>query len=174
MNLSKQGDLDNFCGIYSLINVMTYLFGSKLKRKSLYLRFVNEFHKQYSLIDLINSGMSNVEMDSLIEAVLEKGYYHHHYPIQVCMPYRCRVKVKTPQIFNEIRKFINKGDGQSTSVIISTQYHWSVVSHIDKQFIYFLDSSNFNKARRCSFSITNTLKRYQLGLDNIYFFERVI
>lgn len=172
MNLSKQGDLDNFCGIYSLINAVSYLYGGKLNRKALYLRLVNEFHRQHNLIDLINSGMSNVEMDSLIEAVLETGYYYHHYPIRVCMPYRCRVNIKTPQIFSEIRRFINKGNDKSTSVIIGTQYHWSVVSHVDNQFIYFLDSTTFNKAYRRSFSITNSQKRYQLGLDDIYFFER--
>lgn len=174
MKLSKQGDLDNFCGIYSLVNMVSYLYKGKIKRKLLYLKLVNEFHHQHNLIDLVDTGMSNVEMDSLIESVLAKGYYRQHYPIQISMPYRSKFHIKKTQLFKEINQFLNKKDGQSTSVIIGTQYHWSVVSHIDKHFIHFLDSSNFNKARLSSFSINNTQNRYQLGLDDIYFFERVI
>lgn len=168
----KQGDLDNFCGIYSIINAVSHLYQFSLNRKVLYLKLVNQFNKQHDIMDLVNSGMSNVEMDSLLETVLEKGYYKYNYPIEITTPYRCVTKLTTPQLFKQINRFLNKYPDNRTSVIIGTQYHWSVIEAIDNKFIYFLDSSDFNKAYRRNFSLVNQSKTYQLQLDDIYFLER--
>lgn len=171
---AKQGSLDNFCGIYSLVNAVSHLYGNRLKRKNLYLKLVNHFNQSYNIIDLINYGMTNVEMDNLIMTVFQQGYYYQHYPLIIMMPYRGISKLTTPQLFSQINQFLNKYPDKRTSVIIGTQYHWSVIQAIDHKFIYFLDSTDFNKAYRHSFSIVNKNKTYQISLDDIYFFERVI
>lgn len=172
MILSKQGSLDNFCGIYSIVNAVSYLYIKKLKPKNLFLRLINQYHQKYNITDLINYGMTNVEMDNLINDVLQQGYYYQHYPITVTMPYRNTSNLTTPQLFSQINRFLNKYPDKRTCVIIGTQYHWSVIRAMNSKFIYFSDSSNFNKAYRHSFSIVNHNKTYQINLDDIYFFER--
>lgn len=169
---AKQGSLDNFCGIYSLVNAVSHLYTNRLKRKNLYLKLVNQYHQKYNIIDLVNYGMTNVEMDNLITEVLQQGCYYQHYPITITMPYRHVSKLTTPQLFSQINQFLNKYPDNRTAVIIGTQYHWSVVRAIDGEFVYFLDSSNFNKIYRHKFSLVNPRETYQICLDDIYFFER--
>ncbi|WP_392552943.1 hypothetical protein RHO14_03500 [Orbus wheelerorum] len=171
---AKQGDLDNFCGIYSLVNAVSHLYRNRLKRKNLYLKLINQYHQKYNIIDLANYGMTNVEMDNLITEVLQQGYYYQHYPITITMPYRRISKLTTPQLFSQINQFLNKYPDNRTSVIIGTQYHWSVVRAIDGEFVYFSDSSNFNKVSRRKFSLVNQHKTYKIYFDDIYFFERAI
>lgn len=167
----KQGDLDNFCGIYSIVNAVSHLYPHALKPKPLYLRLVNQFNQYYDIMDLINQGMSSIEMDYLIENVLQQGYYKKHYPINIQKPYQDYPKLTTPQLFAQIKLFLNKNTHNRAVVIFATQYHWSVIKAVNNQFIDLFDSCSWQKAYRRCFSIHNHKKRYKINLSDIYFLE---
>lgn len=170
---ARQGHLDNFCGIYSIVNAVSYLYPTSLNRKNLCLKLINQFHQQHDVIDLINYGMSHVEVDELIANVLNKGYYKKRYPLKITTPYRNKKGIRVQTLLDEITQFLNRNNQvtSSTAVILATQHHWSVVTVIDSVFIHFFDSAGIEKAYKRSFSLKRSYKTYYLDLNDIYFLE---
>lgn len=54
------------------------------------------------------AAQSNLEMDYLIENVLQQGYYKKHYPINIQKSYQDYRKLTMPQLFAQIKLFLNK------------------------------------------------------------------
>lgn len=173
VSASQQGHLDCLCGIYSLINSLSYLYDGRIKRKSLINTLLKVYKYNYDIFDLLTVGLDYYEMDYLIELVIERGYYQKHYPVLITKPYSKQTSLRTQNIIKAIHAFIHdENKCHQRVVLIGTQFHWSVIVNTDSQYFYFFDSTSQIKAKHHLFSLVPHRKRYTLFPDAIYFIER--
>ncbi|MBC3380427.1 hypothetical protein H8I69_15020 [Serratia fonticola] len=171
ISASQQGDLDCLCGAYSLVNMMGYLFDGKVKRKPLMRALLREYSYEWPLEEWLTHGLDEPRMDYLIDRVLRQGYYHKHFPTQISQPFRELKRLTTLSILTAMTEYLNHSDF-SRLILISDQHHWSVITRIDSQYLYFFDSSGRRKSPRKSWSLKPGNSSHQLFPDCIYFVER--
>ncbi len=172
---SLQGDFDNLCGIYCLVNAIAYLYDGRLRRPALKNALLSAYSRWWDLEELLMDGMDEDVMDYLIDSVLLQGYYHERYPVQVHKPF-----IKTPRfgarrMLQEMESFFSGRTYPGTRlIIVGTLAHWYLAKHMDRSYIYFFDCAGYSKAHRRSFSRQMGKARYQLFPECIYFVERTM
>ncbi len=173
VSASRQGEHDCLCGIYSLINAISYLYDGRPKRKKLMYYLANSYKRRWDLFDLLTLGLDEEQMDHLISDVLLKGYYAHHYPLHFHTPFRHR-PLRTHKIFREISNWLQQSPANKTQrvVILGTTWHWSVIIRTDSTRLFLFDSFGICSQRKNTFSVQPDLKRHTLVSDAIYFVER--
>lgn len=82
----RQGQHDYLCGIYSLINTLSYLYDGRVRREKLMYRLLSSYKRRWDLFDLLTLGLDEEQMDHLIGDVLLKGHYARHYPLNFHIP----------------------------------------------------------------------------------------
>jgi len=170
----QQGQLDNFCGIYSLINAFVYLYDKRLKRRPLKMVLISAFTEKWPLEELIRYGMDDIQMDHLIDRVVNRGYYSVNFPISVTKPFARRKKWESQQIMREMERFLASQTRDGTRLIlIGTVEHWSLIRRMDATYVYFFDSAGFKRAYRRSYSLREGATRYLLIPTCIYFLTRM-
>lgn len=169
---SKQGDLDNFCGIYSLVNALSYLYQGAIKRKLLKMALLEAYGNKWPLDELVYCGMEGDELAYLINEVLMCGYYSR-YPIKITRPF---AKVRPPNIqavLDRIQRFLFASPEPHTRIVlVTTKEHWTLIYHIDATFIYLFDSCGQKRAYRRSFSLRSRKKGHVLVVRETIFIER--
>ncbi|PHI32008.1 hypothetical protein [Budvicia aquatica] len=169
---SQQGDLDCLCGAYSLVNMMSYLFDGRIKRRPLMRTLLKEFSYEWSLDEWLTLGLDGHQMDYLIENVITTGYYAKHFPLIITHPFRQRKILTHRTIFREMEQFLGHQDNHfSRLILIGTQYHWSLVKSMDEQYLYFHDSGGQPRLRKSRYSLKPG-HGHQLFTHCIYFIER--
>lgn len=171
ISASQQGELDCLCGAYSLVNMMSYLYDGRVKRRPLMRALLKEYGYQWMLDEWLTHGIDEDRMDCLIETILRRGYYHKHFPIQVSQPFKEARRLTTKHVLNDMADYLIPSDF-SRIILISDQYHWSVVTRIDSQYLHFFDSNGRKRSHRTLYSLRADASRYQLYPGAIYFVER--
>ena len=170
----QQGQLDNFCGIYSLVNAFVYLYDKRLKRRPLKMTLISAFTENWPLEELIRHGMDDVQMDHVIDRVVMRGYYQANFPVSVAKPFVGRKKLVSLRVLREMEQFLASQTMMGTRLIlIGTIDHWSLIKRMDATYVYFFDSAGFQRAFRRSFSLREGATRYLLIPSCIYFLTRM-
>lgn len=170
----QQGQLDNFCGIYSLINAFVYLYDKRLKRRPLKMALISAFTEEWPLEELIRYGMDDIQMDHVIDSVVKRGYYSVNFPIAVAKPFARRRKWESRQMLHEMEQFLaNQAMAGTRLILIGTIEHWSLIKRMDDTYVHFFDSAGFQRAFRRSFSLREGATRYLLIPSCIYFLTRM-
>lgn len=170
----QQGQLDNFCGIYSLINAFVYLYDKRLKRRPLKMALISAFTEEWPVEELIQYGMDDIQMDHVIDRVVKRGYYGANFPISVTKPFARRRKWESRQMLREMEAFLASQTVAGTRLIlIGTIEHWSLIKRMDATYVHFFDSAGFQRAFRRSFSLREGATRYLLIPSCIYFLTRM-
>ena len=78
VHASRQGQHDYLCGIYSLINTLSYLYDGRVRREKLMYHLLSSYKRRWDLFDLLTLGLDEEQMDHLIGDVLLKGHYARH------------------------------------------------------------------------------------------------
>ncbi|KMK82611.1 hypothetical protein [Pectobacterium brasiliense] len=171
ISASKQGDLDCLCGAYGLVNMMSYLFDGRVKRRPLMRALLKEYGYEWMLDEWLTDGIDEDRMDYLIDRILQHGYYYKHFPTKITQPFKENQRLTSKQILDGMAHYLEHPDS-TRAILISDQYHWSVVTHIDSQYLYFFDSSGRKKSHRATYSLLAGASSYQLYPGAIYFVER--
>ncbi|MCS2147114.1 hypothetical protein [Scandinavium manionii] len=167
-NASQQGDLDNLCGFYSVVNMMHWLYGNRIKRKPLFKTLVQYYDQHWPVIECLTSGMNSSQMDILLKC-LKKARYSK-YPITISQPFRMQRTQQTEQILKDCQAFLTSHE--DGAILISDQYHWSVITHIDNEYLHFYDSWDYTRIKRTRYSLRRREGAYHLYPEAIYFIER--
>lgn len=169
---SRQGQHDYLCGIYSLINTMSYLYDGRVQREKLMYRLLDNYRRRWDLFDLLTLGLDEEQLDHLINSILLTGHYSRHYPLHFHTPFRSR-SLRTRQIFQHISDWLAEPENHAQRVVIlGTTWHWSVVIRTDATRLFLFDSLGIRSQRKETFSVQPELKRHTLLPDAIYFVER--
>lgn len=167
---SKQGDLDGFCGIYSLVNAIAYLYGPRVQRQRLRLALITEYSFEWDVTELMADGMGTEQMDHLIRYVLQEGFYHERYPIDVGKPFARTKKLRVGAVIDRMQRFLaSRAFPQRRIILIGTPVHWTLIYHIDEKYLYWFDSSGQRKSFRRSYSFRAGRVPHVLQRKAIYF-----
>ncbi|EEE7083299.1 hypothetical protein ATS58_003056, partial [Salmonella enterica subsp. enterica serovar Pensacola] len=156
---AHQGDLDSLCGIYSVVNLMYWLYGNKIKRKSLFKALVLHYNQHWPIMECLTAGIDSSQMDILLQYLQHER--HSKYRITVTQPFRMQASLNRTMILRMFQTYLMGKENRI--ILMSDQFHWSVVTHVDSQNLYFFDSCGCKQTPRADYSL-----RVQEGKLRLY------
>jgi hypothetical protein len=165
---SLQGDLDSLCGLYSVINALFWLYGHSIRRKPLFRALVCHLSELVPIEECLTQGMDSPLIDKLL-SFLEHSYYRR-YPVTIMKPFQHLTHLATTKILKQCDQWLFQR--KDRVVLISDQYHWSVVTQMDNDWLYFFDSYKYQRISLRGFSLRAQTGKHQLFKEAIYFIER--
>jgi hypothetical protein len=173
VNPSQQGDLDSLCGIYSLVNAMSYLYHGKIKRRSLMRKLIDKHQQHACTATLLTEGMDGEQLYFLITQVLQSDDFQRRFPISVSSPFTSSKKVSIKQLIKKIINFFNTYDDITERIVlIGSELHWTLIFHIDHHFIYYFDSTYLKKGYIRSLTLSPGYGYRSIIPQYIYFLSR--
>ena len=172
---SQQGQLDNLCGVYSVVNVVAFLYKDKphFKRRALMNALLKAYAEWGPLEDMVTAGLDTWEMDMLLNLVMERGYFHQKYPITISKPFLKDRNLNVQEVLIRIRRYVGRSNSKTVRVVlIGTTIHWSVIHAVDAQFVYFFDSTGDQQARLSAFTFKHSNRKRVLHKESIYYIQR--
>lgn len=79
-----QGTLDSLCGIYSVVNMLYWLYGPRIKRLTLFRALVHHLHEHHDIAECLTNGMDTPVVDCMLNFLQSSRY--RRYPITVHRP----------------------------------------------------------------------------------------
>lgn len=172
VSASRQGAHDYLCGIYSLINTLSYLYDGRPRRERIMYHLLKIYKRRWDLFELMTLGLDEEKMDYLINEMQLKGHYAHRYPLHFHTPFRAK-SLRTSKILHDISDWLKSPKNQAQRVVIlGTTWHWTVIISTDQTHLYLFDSLGIKSQRKETFSVRPALKRHTLLPEAIYFVER--
>ena len=108
-------------------------------------------------------------LDWLIAQVLQKGHYRRQFPVEITDPLQ-EAGLTDGRLFREMQRFLDVTD-HSRLIMLSDQFHWSLLVKMDEEMLCFFDSNGRTMPRK-AFSLRTGVTRRQLFPDAIYFIEQ--
>ena len=172
VSASRQGAHDYLCGIYSLINALSYLYDGRPRRERLMYHLLKSYKRRWDLFDLLTFGLDEEQMDYLISDTLLTGHYSHNYPLHFHTPFRYQT-LRANKILRDISDWLQSPDNKAQRVVIlGTTWHWTVIVRTDATRLFLFDSLGIHSQRKETFSVQPGLKRHTLLPEAIYFVKR--
>jgi len=168
---SEQGELDCLCGAYSLVNMLSWLYDGRVKRKPLINRLLQAYQQRWPLHEWLTEGIDEKRLDMLIKQVMQKGHYHRHFPVEITKPFEGKRSLSDGRLFSDMQRFLNVSD-HSRLIMLSDQFHWSLLVKMDEEMLCFFDSNGRTTMPRKAFSLRTGTTRRQLFPEAIYFIKR--
>ena len=145
---SQQGQLDSLCGVYSVVNVVAFLYKDKphFKRRALMNALLKAYAEWGPLEDMVTGGLDTWEMDR---------------------------NLNVQEVLIRIRRYVGRSNSKTVRVVlIGTTIHWSVIHAVDAQFVYFFDSTGDQQARLSAFTFKHSNRKRVLHKESIYYIQR--
>ncbi|WP_305961261.1 hypothetical protein [Pantoea trifolii] len=151
--------------------MLSWLFDGRVKRRPLMNRLVQAYQQRWPLHEWLTEGIEEDRLDCLIAQVLQKGHYSRQFPVQITKPFAGKKVLADGRLFREMQRFLDVTD-HSRLILLSDQFHWSLLVKIDEETLWFFDSNGRTTMPRKAFSLRTGLTHRQLFADAIYFIER--
>ncbi len=171
IHASVQGELDSLCGAYCLVNMLSWLYDGRVKRRPLMNRLFQAYQQRWPLHEWLAEGIDENQLDWLIKQVLQKGHYNRQFPVKIYKPFDESRSLVEGRVFSEMRRFLAVTD-HSRLIMVSDQFHWSLITKMDEETLWFFDSNGRTTMPRKAFSLRTGVTRRQLFPEAIYFIER--
>lgn len=153
---AQQGSLDGLCGIYSIVNSVALMIGTKINdgyRRRVFIRLTNLLEDGRPIGEIIHDGIGFRKLGELFDVAKKDVEYHHH--ISLNRRVACH---SDPDNFDEFWELLESNidlqNGKTAILGMSGTYdHWTTIREITKKSIMLQDSSGLhrlNKAR-CGF-----------------------
>lgn len=166
----EQGNLDAFCGIYSIVNA-TRLINRNIRDKEairLFGKCMKHVEKRRSLGRVCTAG---IDQDDLWNILKELILVNH--PINAKRPFYRNGKISTKDYLRELRDYFDQGGKRSAIILIedSDGEHWTVIKAMTKKQISLFDSSMMKTVHtaKCGVHKQTKEKPYLLTPKTTYF-----
>ncbi|EFO3397708.1 hypothetical protein ACQ1XX_004870, partial [Escherichia coli] len=169
---SRQGTMDGLCGAYCIVNLMVWLYGRKINRKSLFSKIIIAYELHWELSEWITNGIDHHEIDHIINDTLEAGYYNERYPVNIKRPFYKKKNIEINKILKRMEKFLASHKPTERIIMLATHEHWTLICDIDECNLYHFDSSSLHFSKRKSYSLFGGETRHRLCANSIYFITR--
>jgi len=171
IHASVQGELDCLCGAYCVVNMLSWLYDGRVKRKLLMNRLLQTYQQRWPLHEWLTEGIDENRLDWLVAQVLQKGHYHRQFPVEITKPFAEKRGLTDGRLFREMQRFLDATD-YCRLIMFSDQFHWSLLVRMDGETLCFFDSNGQTTMPRKAFSLRTGVTRRQLFPEAIYFIER--
>lgn len=147
--ITKQGQLDYFCGLYSCVNMVSKLADDKLKfsRLSIFRSLVDSLARENALLRVHKNGTSTSQMVKYLRVIKKIFSNQHNVRLKFEQPHIDQ-KNRNESIIKAFREYSSQPD---TAVIFSFKgypvKHWSCVSHTTPKTAQLLDSWSYSSLK---------------------------
>jgi len=137
-----QGNIDQLCGIYSLINATRLVIPSKIK-PHLLSRCVSVLSQKKRSGDFITNGLFSTDIHFLLKEIFCKEY-----PIRFTKPFSKAVDVDN--YWSKLKQFLNESSNRAVVILFYTESagHWTVVNAITETQLILFDSKKTRNLTR--------------------------
>lgn len=148
----SQGNLDGFCGLYSVINSTKLIIKNITQDDSTDLIHkcitALETIKNKPLSSIFINGISTHDVSCIIKNVIEQ-----HYPIKRYKPFQCRSDISIHEYWETMKTFLEAETSAAIICIGKKDWsHWTVAKSASNKRIYINDSGSIKhiNKNRCS------------------------
>jgi len=142
-----QGDLDGYCGVYSIVNASRLIHRDMTDEKAelLFRRIMIHVEQRKKLSLVSTGGICIKDMEALVKELLPKDV-----KITGRKPFRRSRGIRKAAFFKAIQEHLEGGKGRAVIANVRTDEwdHWTVVKSVSRKDILFFDSSSLNRLRR--------------------------
>ena len=167
----KQGDLDGFCGVYSVINAVHYICGPlSLKcRSRLFRLFLEYLEPRHSLLERADGdGVLLNELSGMLNIALK---YH---PISRQKRFHKQPDIPFEDYWTQCQEFLTEPNSIILICLEGMHSHWTLVHKMTDSQMYLFDSSNLKQIhkRHCQMSLDEEDKPHYFYATHTYFIRR--
>lgn len=129
-----QGNIDNLCGLYALINATRLVIYPSKVKPELLSRCVSVLTQKKKAGDFIGKGTYSTDINYLLKAV-----FIDEYPIRFTKPFIKAVDLDV--YWSKLKKFLEE-ENRAVIILFSTEHngHWTVVRDITDNELILFDS----------------------------------
>ena len=142
-----QGNLDGFCGIYSIINGLNLVHKiSNPEAEILFSEIVRAIEdKKKKISDIAVDGLSDRDMAFVYREIIKKRY-----PVETYKPFHNRPDTDLQTYWNEIYQFLENGEKRVVNLAVERKdwSHWTVIHKVSFKSLYLWDSGERKKFLR--------------------------
>ena len=141
-----QGQLDGFCGVYSIINALRIVQGHQFNHpRRLFLEILQAMETRKKLSWLIEDGMSDRDMGFVYREVIQRRF-----PITIFKPFHRRTDIGLGAYWHEVQRFLSDGQGRAVNIVAEglDWGHWTVVYRATPRAFHLLDSDAMRRIDR--------------------------
>lgn len=162
-----QGELDTLCGLYSVVNALNWLH-PRVRRKPLFRAMIRWFSQHYDITVCLTIGTEPDQLDALLRFLQTSRW--RRWPFTFHKPFMGVPRLTTCGILTQCQQWLDQRPDRV--VLLGDQYHWTVVSDMDSEWMYFFDSYTYTRIHHSRWSLRKQPGRHQLYRQAIYFIER--
>ena len=144
-----QGELDNLCGLYAVINGLRHAIQPERRLSGhdylwLFQELIHKLAESNELDDVISNGFSRKQVDTLLKASQTIALERWGQFVEVERPFRKERPPRKASVVEAIRQHQRK---RGRSVILQFSEHWSVVKRVTETRFDLLDSYEYRRLR---------------------------
>lgn len=103
---SQQGELDCLCGAYCVVNMLSWLYDGRVKRRPLMNWLIQTYQQRWPLHEWLTEGIEEDRLDWLIAQVLQKGHYRRQFPVEITRPFAGKRGLTDGRLFRKCSGFL--------------------------------------------------------------------
>ncbi|MCX5871087.1 MAG: hypothetical protein NTY00_10760 [Deltaproteobacteria bacterium] len=169
----QQGNLDGLCGAYATINAAR-LISKKLSIEEwqvVLLKILRQQIKQRRSVHFAIHGLGLSKVSKILQRIISPEL-----DIIYSRPFRRRVKVPLPELWDSIDDFLNAENRRSVIIGIETKDygHWTVVESISDKRLNLFDSGGRKFINRNNLTTTEIIPQKPILISgtSTFFLER--
>jgi hypothetical protein len=165
----RQGHLDGFCGVYSVVNSMRLInrrMGDE-KATMLFKRILRCLERKGAISSFATYGLSTDDLLCILkEVVIPK------YRIAVTRPFYRSRNTSLDYFLWEVTEYLRECPGRA--VITSVAGHWTVLQGATAKQIHFFDSTGTRKVTRekCTIARVSSPRPYLIEKKDVFFLTK--
>lgn len=146
----KQGDLDNLCGVYSVVNAFNNLLPiDKKQREALFNHLIMVLEDEQRIAGAITGGTTKWEIDLMVKSAIDYAKIIHNKDVGLCYPFKSGKRVGLETYWTGLENFFKAHDKCAAIVgMIGLYDHWSCAKKITKKTMIVDDSVGVRHIRK--------------------------
>ncbi len=165
----QQGDLDQLCGVYCLVNTVRYLCGplDEKETRRLFEQILGYLHRRRCVIErMAKHGVTLLELVTVLRDILWPCYGVRRYK-----PFRQHRGVTFDLYWERVQGFLQSRHGIVLSRIDGQHDHWTLIRDANHKQLRLYDSDGLKQLKRkhCRLCDDTPRRRYILYPTQTYF-----
>ena len=170
----QQGDLDNFCGIYAVINAVNYLHGPLRRPNKQYL-FELSLHylapKRCLIERAVGYGTVLNEIGGLLKLI------DPYYPLIRRKPFQRQPHIELDAFWLQCQQFLAQPHTLILTALGGVHDHWTLIYRINETRMFFWDSAHLKylAKKHCQMAThTPVIRQHIIYATHTYFLRKAL
>lgn len=171
----RQGSLDALCGVYAIVNAVSYLCPDLVDddARALFARLLRKIGRgRRKALKTLREGLTLPQVRRLLKAARKR--VERRFDVRLCVQ-RIRHKVRdAPQLSSLWRELRGRLGGGTVAIIGigGLEAHWSVAIRAGRTWLKLIDSDGLTALKRSACAVVRCARRFVLDPNEILIIRR--